>query len=265
MFQLRAVPLPFHFGLFFGLYDLGNKLPIGLLKRCCFWKCAYADSCTQPSARELTLTQMQVPSFFRACWPLQVGLEMGCLVQEQGVRAASPLLSDRLCCTEGGTLPHVAGVDALRVGLSWLYSAWFSSCLSAPGNCPWAEKGCGQGGPCRLSARVSNNSASRIRCAARSGFCTGFPHPTQGKPWVQVHGSLTDNRLSPASATHTLFWCHTARQAMRVCIPRVYLGVSCGGEVALRDLSCFKCATWVGASKTHCHPNQGPAPGLDSL
>lgn len=52
---------------------------------------------------------------------------------------------------------------------------------------------------------------------------------------------------------------------MRVCIPRVYLGVSCGGEVALRDLGCFKCAAWAGASKTHCHPNRGPAPGLDSL
>lgn len=53
---------------------------------------------------------------------VEVGLEMGCLEQEQGVRAASPLLSDRLCCTEGGILPQVAGVDALRVGLSWLYS-----------------------------------------------------------------------------------------------------------------------------------------------
>ena len=184
-----------------------------------------------------------------------------------GARCESsfPSAQWHLCCTEGGTLPQVSGVDPLRVGLSWLYSVLFSSCLSAPGSCPWAGKGCGQRGPCRLSARVSNSSASRIRCAAPSGFCTGFPHPTQDEPWVQVHGSLTDNWLSPGSATHTLFWCHTAGQAMRVCIPRVYLGVSCGGGVALRDLGCFKCAAWAGASRTHCHPNRGPAPGLDSL
>lgn len=49
---------------------------------------------------------------------VDVGLEMECLEQEQGVSAASSLLSDHLCSTVGGILSQVAGVKALRFGLS---------------------------------------------------------------------------------------------------------------------------------------------------
>lgn len=82
-------------------------------------------------------------------------------------------------------------------------------------------------GPVQASAHVINSSANCIRYVACSGFCSGFLIPLRTSLECKSTLSLTDDRLSPGSATPTLFWHHAAGQAMLVCIPRVYLGVSC--------------------------------------
>ena len=74
---------------------------------------------------------------------VDVGLEMESLEQEQGVSAASSLLSDHLCCIEGGILSQVAGVKALRVGLAWadcVLFFFFFPCLSTPGTLPQSRE-----------------------------------------------------------------------------------------------------------------------------
>ena len=175
---------------FFGLHEFRKKVTYCPLEKVLFLKVSlyrfmYPAFCRRVEF-DVDASHIFLQGVLTAIILVDIGLEMECLEQEQGVSAASSLLSDHLCCIESGILSQVAGVKALRVGLSWLCSFFFPA---SPHQelCPRAGKCWSKWGPCRLSAHVINSSANCIRYVACSGFCSGFPHSSQDKPWVQVH------------------------------------------------------------------------------
>lgn len=195
---------------FFGLHEFRKKVTYCPLEKVLFLKVSlyrfmYPAFCRRVEF-DVDASHIFLQGVLTAIILVDIGLEMECLEQEQGVSAASSLLSDHLCCIESGILSQVAGVKALRVGLSWLCSFFFFSLpLHTRNFAP--EQGSaevnGARAGCQLMSSIAVQTVSDMLHVQASAVV--FLIPLRTSLECKSTLSLRDDRLSPGSATPTLF------------------------------------------------------------